>query len=393
VDLKRAVRRAAGRLPVGVRDRVRRLVAPDSIDPADRDALVAAAGALPEAAWHERGWLLRRNDPVELARHAATLGADAWQAAGWLLLRDDPAELVRYAAQLPFEEWQRHGWHLTPNSYLSTIPDTRQLGAALWTDQSELPGIDMRDPEQVALLHRIVELFGPEFDALPRTAAAPGRFHLDNGAFESVDAELYHAMIRMHRPATVLEIGSGWSTLLALDALRANRAEGAAGRLVAVEPYPYDFLTDAVAAAPELAELRAVPVQEVPLEAFTALVAGDILFIDSSHVLKIGSDVRYELLEVLPRLAPGVLVHVHDIFLPGEYPREWVLGAEHRFWNEQYLLQAYLAGNRGVEVLWGANWMHRRHPEELQKAFSSYDMGSRNPGSFWLRTVAAETGS
>ena len=110
-------------------------------------------------------------------------------------------------------------------------------------------------------------------------------------------------------------------------------------------------------------------VQGVPLE--TVLLAGgasDILFIDSSHVLRIGSDVQYEFLEVLPRLRPGVLVHVHDIFLPGEYPRDWVFGAEHRFWNEQYLLQAYLIGNARTEVRWGSNWMHRRHPEALEKA-------------------------
>lgn len=335
MDLARAVQRAAGALPERVRDRVRLLVAPHSVDRRDHGALIAAAAAL------------------------------------------------------PFEEWERQGWHLTPNSYLSTIPDTRRLPARLWSEESELPGIDLRDGAQVRLLAELADRFGPELAALPRTPeqAGPGGYHLANGAFEAVDAEIYHAMIRLHRPATVLEIGSGWSTLLALAALRANAAGGAGGRLVAVEPHPYEFLVRAVAGAGTPAELRRVSVQEVPLAEFTGLRAGDILFIDSSHVLKIGSDVQYELLEVLPRLAPGVLVHLHDIFLPGEYPRDWVLGPEHRFWNEQYLLQAYLAGNARVEVLWAGSWMHRRHPELLGAALPSYDRSRHRPGSFWFRTL------
>jgi hypothetical protein len=188
----------------------------------------------------------------------------------------------------------------------------------------------------------------------------------------------------------VLEIGSGWSTLLSMRALEANRADGGgdqAARLTAIEPYPYAFVRDAVAARPDYAEMLDEQVQGLPLDMFCSLGEGDILFIDSSHVLRIGSDVQYEFLEILPRLRPGVLVHVHDIFLPGEYPRDWVLGPEHRFWNEQYLLQAYLIGNARAEVVWGSSWMHRRHPEALEKAFGSYDRGTRFPGSFWLRTL------
>jgi len=219
-----------------------------------------------------------------------------------------------------------------------------------------------------------------------------GGFTLGNfqKAFESVDAEVLYAMIRGSKPARVLEIGSGWSTLLSLRALEANRAESGgdpAARLTAIEPYPHAFVRDAIAARPELAEMLDEQVQGLPLDLFSSLGAGDILFIDSSHVLRIGSDVQYEFLEILPRLRPGVLVHVHDIFLPGEYPRDWVFGPEHRFWNEQYLLQAYLIGNARTEVVWGSSWMHRRHPEALEKAFASYDRDTRFPGSFWFRTV------
>jgi predicted O-methyltransferase YrrM len=300
----------------------------------------------------------------------------------------DDAELIRRAAEIPFETWEQHGWHLTANHFYSVIPDTRELPEALWQRESELPGIDMRDEQQLAFLEDAVARFGDELAALPRREAdADGGYFVDNGAFESVDAEVLYSMIRGAKPKRVLEIGSGWSTLLSMRALEANRAAGAEGRLTAIEPYPHAFVRDAVAARPDYAEMLDEQVQGLPLDMFSSLEAGDILFIDSSHVLRIGSDVQYEFLEILPRLQPGVLVHVHDIFLPGEYPRDWVLGAEHRFWNEQYLLHAYLIGNARTEVAWGSSWMHRRHPEALEKAIPSYDRDTRFPGSFWFRTV------
>ncbi len=299
----------------------------------------------------------------------------------------EEAELVRRAAEIPFEIWEQHGWHLTANHFYSVIPDTRELPDKLWEQESELPGIDMRDDAQLAFLEESAARLGDELAALPRTQdAADGGYFVDNGAFESVDAEVLYAQIRTAKPKRVVEIGSGWSTLLSLRALAANRAEGAESRLTAIEPYPHAFVRDAVE-ADEHAEMIDEQVQGLPLQFFSSLEAGDILFIDSSHVLRIGSDVQYEFLEVLPRLQPGVLVHVHDIFLPGEYPRDWVFGAEHRFWNEQYLLHAYLIGNARTEVVWGSSWMHRRHPEALEKAIPSYDRETRFPGSFWFRTV------
>jgi hypothetical protein len=114
-----------------------------------------------------------------------------------------------------------------------------------------------------------------------------------------------------------------------------------------------------------------------------ALGENDILFIDSTHVLRIGSDVQYEFLEVLPRLRPGVYVHIHDIFMPAEYPEAWVR-REHRFWTEQYLLQAFLCYNGAFEVIWAGSYMHLKHPDELAAAFASYGPG-RHPGSFWIR--------
>ena len=135
-----------------------------------------------------------------------------------------------------------------------------------------------------------------------------------------------------------------------------------------------------------MARLVTARAQDIPLTEFARLQAGDILFIDSSHVLKIGGDVQYEFLEVLPRLNPGVLVHVHDIFLSAEYRREFVLGAC-RFWTEQYLLQAFLCFNDRFAVLWGSSLMHLRHPDALQAAFASYRPAAHWPASCWLRRL------
>lgn len=127
-------------------------------------------------------------------------------------------------------------------------------------------------------------------------------------------------------------------------------------------------------------------VQSVPLSEFEALGENDILFIESSHVLRIGSDVQYEFLEILPRLRPGVLVHVHDVFLPVEYLRRWVM-EERRFWNEQYLLQAFLAFNSAFQVVWGGAYMSLRNPDALRSAFPRHDLRNTSPGSFWIRRV------
>jgi hypothetical protein len=192
-----------------------------------------------------------------------------------------------------------------------------------------------------------------------------------------------YGMVRSLKPRRILEIGSGHSTLLSAQAILANTSEDPGYRceLRAIEPYPSEILRRGF---PGLSRLVTAPVQDVPIADFLELGADDILFIDSSHVLSIGGDVRYEYLEVLPRLNPGVVVHVHDIFLPAEYPEEWVR-RQHRFWNEQYLLQALLVGNSGFEVLWGSSFMHLRHPEALERAFRSYRREERWPASFWLR--------
>ena len=169
-----------------------------------------------------------------------------------------------------------------------------------------------------------------------------------------------------------------------LGALERNAAEsgGARGVLESVDPYPPAFLLGR-----DDLTLHRKPVQDVPLERFTTLGNGDILFIDSSHVLKIGSDVQHEYLEIVPSLAPGVMVHAHDIHLPFEYPEAWIK-QEFRYWNEQYLLQAFLSHNAAFEVVLANQLLHREHAALLKESLSFYLGADDGPGSFWFRRKA-----
>ena len=153
--------------------------------------------------------------------------------------------------------------------------------------------------------------------------------------------------------------------------------------LICIDPFPGELLRNG--SIPALQSLIETKVQDLDLEFFSQLDPGDILFIDSSHTVKIGGDVNYLFLEVLPRLNPGVIVHVHDIFFPFEYRRHWVLN-EFRFWTEQYLLQAFLTFNSEFEVLLGNYYLSRYHKEHHRAAFP--DLPRWIGGSFWMRRKA-----
>ena len=153
-------------------------------------------------------------------------------------------------------------------------------------------------------------------------------------------------MVRHFQPRRIIEVGSGFSSLVFGQAAAKNKSSA----LICIDPFPHEFRKSN--GIPALQSLIEKKVQDVDLEFFSQLESGDILFIDSSHTVKIGGDVNYLFLEVLPRLKAGVIVHVHDIFFPFEYRRDWVL-EEFRFWTEQYLLQAFLIFNSEFEVLHG----------------------------------------
>ena len=306
----------------------------------------------------------------------------------------DPKELalrvarsVRYRlVRRSFPLFEKLGVHLTLNHFYEPIPDTRDLPARLWRKRRDVPGVDMREEAQVSLAKKLGETYRAEFATFAERNTGTGHdYYLENGAITAGDAEALYGMTRMHKPKRIIEIGSGISTRLFATALKKNQEEtGLTTHLTAIEPYPDSHLESGF---PGLTRLLRQKVEDVDLDVFRELGAGDILFIDSSHVLKAGSDVQYEFLEILPRLRDGVIVHVHDIFFPFDYPREW-LTRERRFWTEQYLLQAYLAHNRDYEVLWAGAFLHAFHPDVLAASFPAYRRDKSFPGSFWFRRVA-----
>lgn len=284
-----------------------------------------------------------------------------------------------------FDYWRRRGYYVLPVQFYSPVPDARALPPSLWPGPDHLVGVDLAVDDQLERLASFERRYGDEYRAFP-VAPPPGGqgVHLASGTFGPGDAEALYCVVRDLGPARVIEIGSGMSTLIIDRALAVNRERGAlpASHTV-IDPFP----SEAARSAPSVTALRSQRVQDVETSVFESLEAGDILFIDSSHVVATGSDVVFEYLEILPRLRPGVVVHSHDIFLPGEYPRSWVVD-RHVFWTEQYLLAAFLTLNQSFRVLWAGRYLHRRHHAALSAAMPSVaalDPGAdRGPSSFWI---------
>jgi predicted O-methyltransferase YrrM len=285
-----------------------------------------------------------------------------------------------------FNLFQKLGVHLTAVRYYSPIPDTRSLKDELWTQRSSMTGVRLDGDKQITLLRDFAREYKGEYSQLPfHPTNVPHQHYLGYRRFGPGDGEVLYCMIRKFKPARIIEIGSGNTTYLMAQALLRNREEtGRDFQLMAFDPYPNHVVQ---AGFPGLSKCIKARIEDVPLSAFAELDASDILFIDSSHALRIGGDVQYEYREIIPSLRTGVLVHSHDIFLPAEYLKDMVMERK-LFWGEQYLLQAFLAFNDSFSVLWAGSYMHLKHPEELEAAFPSYNRDRCWPCSFWMRRVA-----
>lgn len=283
-----------------------------------------------------------------------------------------------------FEFWQKLGVNVTRKHFSSPIPDTRELAErqSLWTEELPLAGVDMNPAGQLRLLEKVFPKYRDELDFAVNKADNPNGYYVNNAGFGFQDAAVLHCMIRHFRPKTVIEVGAGFSTFISARAALMNEKEGHPTRLVAVEPYPIPLLKKGF---PGLDNLLVRKAEEMEVSFFEQLGENDILFIDTSHVVRIGNDVNFLYLDVLPTLKKGVVVHTHDIFFPHHHSREQVLD-NLAFWTEQYLLQAFLCLNSAYEVLFGNHYMLYKYPDRTRAVFAAPPgCRPRNANSFWIR--------
>jgi hypothetical protein len=282
--------------------------------------------------------------------------------------------------------FRRLGVHIIPVHFYSPVPDMAGLEGRpeLWTQPSTLPGIDMNEGAQLKLMHKIFPLYKAECKYPTHQTERPYDYHTDNVYFGRDSATVMHSLIRHYRPQKIIEVGAGYSSYAIAHACRLNGADAAPVEFTAIDPYPNPTLQAGFAG---LTRLISQPIQQVDLKLLTSLQANDIFSIDTSHAVRTGGDVNFLYLEVLPRLAPGVLVHIHDIFFPEEYPREWL--QRRIYWTEQYLLQAFLAFNSDFQVLWGQRYMELRHGPDYKSVFGpeAGDPADHGSYSFWIRRV------
>jgi len=265
-----------------------------------------------------------------------------------------------------------------PGHFYSPVPDLVEINAdaaRLFGARMTLEGVDLRVEAQLANFRELARLAREA--PIPASPTATTRYGTDNLNYGVGDASMLQSTLRRLRPRRYLEVGSGWSTALALDT--SEIFLGGSMSVTAIEPYPQLLMSCLRAGDP--VEVLAQRVQEVPLSRFRELEANDVLFIDSSHVLKTASDVHFLFTSVLPVLAPGVYVHIHDMFWPFEYLRHWI--EEGRAWNECYLVHAFLLFNDTYQIELFNHYLGQCHREVIAAELPT--MLENTGGALWLR--------
>lgn len=314
---------------------------------------------------------------------------DAWIDFCLSILVRQPARLLLYyrnfgSKRLPKTTLQLKTIGLFPirDHYYEPLFNDKSLAHPLDSDR-HLPGIDLNVEAQLAFLDRMTcsdELVRLD---LGRHSPALDAFYMFNGFFEAGDADFFYQLIRYIKPAKVLEIGSGHSTKIAHLALEKNQGETTQPYShICIEPYEQPWLEgmDGVT-------LIRQRIEACDFDWANELDAGDLLFVDSSHMIRPQGDVLKEYLEIFPRLKAGVYIHIHDIFTPKDYPRAWIAD-EVRFWNEQYLLESLLSHSDRYEVVAALNFLKNHYLPELGKV-CPYVTSASEPGSFYIRVKPA----
>jgi len=314
-----------------------------------------------------------------------------------LLLRNMPLVLRCMAGTISklcpgntaFDAFKAEGFFLLRDHFYLPLPDYDDLTEEYYSSRSALVGLELDAQAMWTLAEDSLAPYNAEFREFPVHCPSPDYrgFFLINHGYMAVDGNLYYGLVRHLKPKRIIETGCGSSSLLCSAALERNKAEGVSTKYTCIDPYPQPYLFD----NPMLRVTRLIDkkIQQVDLAEFEALEAGDILFIDTAHALRPGGDVQQIYCEILPRLKPGVYVHIHDISLPLQYPR--VYTQNHYYWNEQYLLQAYLTNNIRAEIVWAGNWLRLQNETLFNQVFPEFltmrqFFPSSEPSAFWFRT-------
>lgn len=274
------------------------------------------------------------------------------------------------------------GYTLITDHFYQPIPNRQEIMTYSGKERP-LSSIEWHLDKQTELVKYLLEKYALEFNNKEIFSAFG--YSEESSGLISGDAEFLYAMVREKKPDRVIEIGSGGSTKIIAAALKMNFIENSQkSQLISIEPYPQDFLKDFANVSKDFLEfsLLTQKVEAVDLSVFESLQTNDILFVDSSHVFKSGSDVEFEFLQVYPRLKTGVLVHIHDIFFPYDYPSEWNL-KESRYWNEQYFLETFLQFNKKFQVLASLSMVSYYKNSVFLDNINAYNE-DRLPGSFWM---------
>jgi Methyltransferase domain len=272
---------------------------------------------------------------------------------------------------------------LVPDGHFySPIPshdDIRRHEERIFRIPESLPEIDLNQEEQLRTLAELSP-FCKDVAFTPEKTTALRYFYL-NPMFCYVDAICLYALIRHLKPKNIIEVGAGYSSCVMLDTNERFFDNGISCTFI--EPNPVSFRSLLHKGDEQRIQILPTPLQEVDLKTFAALTAGDILFIDSTHVTKAGSDVNYLVFEVLPVLRSGVYVHFHDIFYPFEYPKQWIcdLGIS---WNEAYLLRAFLQYNQSFRIALFIDYLERFHAEQFRTLVPRPEGAG---GGLWLRAA------
>ncbi len=282
-----------------------------------------------------------------------------------------------------FEYFQSKGIHVIDNHFYNPVPDTSTLDKNLFSDSKNLSALDLNEAEQISHFNYF-STFKPEYSKFSfEKTNVDYEYYWNNGGFMCMDAVALYGMIRHYKPKLMIEVGGGNSSKLSATAINENENEGNGCELICIEPFPNQILKNGFKGLKKVMETE---VQKISISKFQNLQAGDILFIDSSHVLKAGSDVEYYFDQVLPQLNAGVIIHFHDIFLPEEYPEDWIM-KEHRFWNEQYILQSFLSFNSSFKILFAGRYFQLMNDEKIKSALDFYPAAITKAGSFWIQKV------